>query len=245
MARHKSSPNKYWNFTYKKRHIHVLLDKILIFRFFRLLRDRFWGLETIIVLVGGFGVCFLIRPDLLKISTAFSDFGTDVRTAPYFAGSVFFAAYGLWRWRNYLSRTLKRPRPILGLVSLTIIGFYLVALMPISWEGWPHSLHLFGATLTGVSIVATVLADSLLVRTRKTLHAFRWRVVRGFSFLLTVSGGWLTYGSVDIVGWYRVSLLGEAMVLLGYAFWIITKTFSGEGSRTVLSRTLRKIVLVD
>src|SRR5687767_7465523 len=127
----KVRPVRSVSFTYKKRHIQVLLDKVLIFRFVKNLHGRFWGVAGIIVMVAGFTICFLIRPDLIDISTALSDFGTDIRTAPYFAGSVFFAAYGLWRWRNYLYRNWKRSMPVTGLVTLTILGLYLVALMPV------------------------------------------------------------------------------------------------------------------
>ena len=156
-----------YNFNFRKHRFQVLLDDVLIFRFFRHLHGRFWCLAGILVLLLGIVVCFAIRPDLLHYSTAISDFGLDVRTAPYFAGSVFFAAYGLWRWRNYLSRTLKRTRPILALITFTIIGLYMVALFPVSWYPWPYRIHFAGVIITGISIAATVIFDILLSKTRK------------------------------------------------------------------------------
>ena len=80
----------FYIFNFRGKKITVLLDKVLLFRFVRNLHGRFWGITGISFMILGFWVCFLIRPDMLVVSTAFSDFGNDVRTAPYFAGSVFF-----------------------------------------------------------------------------------------------------------------------------------------------------------
>ncbi|MDB5186321.1 MAG: hypothetical protein JWL85_844 [Candidatus Saccharibacteria bacterium] len=237
--------NPYLNFTYKKKRVRVILDNVLIFRFIRNLHGRFWGLAGINFMIVGFTICFLIRPDLFRISTPISDFGNDVRTAPYFAGSVFFAAYGLWRWRNYLSRTWKRTMPITGLISVTIIGLYLVALMPISWEPWPYRIHIIGLTLAGVSMLATVVLDGLLTKAKANRHVVKWRLIRFISVVLIVLGGWLTLGSTKILEWYQVSLLGECLMLAGYALWIGLKTYEGEGNRTILARTLKRIVLID
>jgi hypothetical protein len=113
VTRKKRKTNKKWvNVSFRNWHIHILMDKVLFLRFLRHLHGRFWGIVGISAMLIGFGICFIIRPDLLRISTAFSYFGNDVRTAPYFAGSVFFAAYGLWRWQQYLARTWKRAMPI-------------------------------------------------------------------------------------------------------------------------------------
>jgi hypothetical protein len=233
------------NFTYKQRHIQVLLDKVLIFRFIRNLHGRFWGVTGISVMLIGFTICFLIRPDLLQISTAFSDFGNDIRTAPYFAGSVFFAAYGMWRWRNYLYRTWQRTMPVTGLITLTVLGLYLVALMPVSWRPIPYYIHMFGVILAGVSMLATVVFDSLLTKTRSGKHAYAWRIMRFLSFVLILSGGWLTLGSAEPFNWYNVSLLGECLLVGGYFVWISFKTYQGEGNRTVLARILKKMVFID
>lgn len=193
----------------------------------------------------GFTICFLIRPDLILISTAFSDFGTDIRTAPYFSGSVFFAAYGLWRWRNYLYRTWKRTMPVTGLITLTIFGLYLVALMPVGWRPIPYYIHMFGVILAGAAILATVVIDGLLTKSRQSKHAPWWRLVRFVSFTLIISGGLLTLGSADPFNWYNVSLLGESLLLAGYFLWIALKTYEGEGNTTVLARILKKVVFID
>jgi len=241
-ANHKS---KIYKFTFNRHRFKVLIDNVLIFRLFRKLHGRFWGLTGILVLLAGTAICFLIRPDLLDYSTAISDFGLDVRTAPYFAGSVFFAAYGLWRWRNYLARTLKRTRPILALITFTIIGLYMVALFPVSWHPWPFRLHYLGVTITGISIAATVVFDILLSKTRKNQNANKTRAVKMVAFVLIVVGGWLTFGSSEAIGWLHVALAGELMMLIGYAVWIGIKTYQGEDPRSALSKQLSKIVLVD
>jgi len=193
----------------------------------------------------GFSICFLIRPDLLQLNTPFSDFGTDVRTAPYFAGAVFFGAYGLWRWRNYLSRTWKRDMPTLGFLTMTIFGLYLVALMPVTWKPWPYRIHLVGISLVGISLVLTVVFDGLLTRTRSGQHAGKWRLMRLASFLLIVCGGLLTLGSLDSLGWFHLALVGELAMLTGYGLWIGFKTYQGEGSRSAIGRLLKNFVLID
>lgn len=245
VRKQKSHRSRSVKFTFKQRHIELLLDKVLIFRFIRNLHGRFWGLAGISVMIIGFSVCFLIRPDLVRLSTAISDFGGDTRTAPYFAGSVFFAAYGLWRWRNYLSRSWRRPGIVTGLVTLTVVGLYLVALMPITWRPIPYHIHLFGVSLAGASMLVTVVLDGLLSKTGKDGHPNLWRLIRFLSFSLIVVGGVLTFGSIDSIGWYDVSLLGETLLIAGYFIWITLRTFLGEGNRTVLARILRKLVLID
>jgi multisubunit Na+/H+ antiporter MnhG subunit len=232
-------------FTFQKRHIHILLDKVLFLRFLRHLHGRFWGVAGVAIMGAGFGVCFVIRPDLLHISTAFSNFANDVRTAPYFAASVFVAAYGLWRWQRYLARTWKRAMPVTGLISLTVIGLYLVALMPISWGHVPYAIHMFGVALAYGSMLATVIMDGLLTRTSLRSGVRGWRLVRFVSIVLIILGGWLTLGSARVVGWFHLSLLGEISLLAGYFSWIVLKTYVGEGNRTILSRILRKLVLID
>lgn len=241
----KSFTGRIWNFTFHKRRFSVLLDDVLIFRFFRRLHGRFWGLAGILGLIIGIIACFAIRPELLTYSTALSDFGLDVRTAPYFAGSVFFAAYGLWRWRNYLARTLKRTRPILALITFTIIGLYMVALFPVSWQPWPYRIHFLGVAITGISMAATVVFDILLSKTRKNQNANKTRFIKMTSFVMIVVGGWLTFGSSHLVLWFSVALVGELMMLVGYALWIGIKTYQGEDPRSALSKQLGRIVFVD
>lgn len=245
MAARSKKPVRTVQFTYRKHHILVLLDKVLLFRFVKNLHGRFWGVTGISVMLAGFTVCFAIRPEMIHISTAFSDFGNDIRTAPYFAGSVFFAAYGIWRWRNYLYRTWKRTMPVTGLVTLTIVGLYLVALMPVSWRPIPFYIHMFGVTLAGASMLATVIIDSLLTKVPDRKHANIWRLARFVSFVLIISGSLLTAGSTEVLGWFHVALLGESLLLAGYFIWIALKTFEGEGNRTILSRILKKMVFID
>lgn len=240
----KNRKTKYLQIKYKKRRVKLLIDRILIFRLIRQLHGRFWGIAAVSGLSLGLFVCFLIRPDMLRIDTAFSDFGNDVRTAPYFAGTMFFAAYGLWRWRNYVIRTLKHSSQYYYLLTFTILGLYTVALMPVSWQPWPYRLHLVGFGVAGVSIALTVLLDGLMSKTRKTKHTRTWQLIRATSFLLILAGGILTFGSVPAIGWYDVTLLGEIMMLTGYSLWIYFKTFLGEGAYSKISILIRKAGLV-
>lgn len=241
----KAPPVRSVSFTYKQHRVLVLLDKVLIFRFIRNLHGRFWGLAGISVMLVGFSVCFAIRPDMINVATPFSNFGNDTRTAPYFAGSVFFAAYGMWRWRNYLTRTWKHTRPVTGLITLTVIGLYLVALMPVSWRPVPFYVHMFGVCLAGASMLATVILDGLLTKTRDSRYAVRWRFIRLVSVVLILVGGFITLASTELLAWYQLSLLGESLLIAGYFLWISLKTYQGEGNRTVLSRILKKVVLID
>jgi hypothetical protein len=225
--------------------IRFIIDRVLIFRLMRTLHGRFWGIAGLLIMTTGFVVCILIRREMLTWSTAFSDFGKDVRTAPYLAVSLFFGAYGLWRWRNYLKRTLRHARPVTSLVGLTVMGLYIAALMPVAWEPVPYRLHLLGVTIAGLSMAATVVVDSLLTKTRQNKSVRLWRFFRLCSFLFIVAGGYLTFGSSNVIVWFDYALLGELMMLVGYTIWIVDKTFRGEGSRSKLSYTLHKIVLVD
>lgn len=245
MARKQKPLQKYWNFTFRQRKISVLLDRVLLFRYIQRLHGRFWGVAGLLGMTVGFGICFAIRPELRTWSTAFSDFGTDIRTAPYFCGAVFFAAYGLWRWRNYLRRTVKHSRPILGLLTLTIVGLYLVVLMPITWKPVPYYIHMAGVILAGISIIAIVVLDGLLSKTRRTKHLASWRLMRLITFTSMVAGGWITFGSVEAVGWYDSAGFGELLMVGGFGLWIIVKTYHGDGGRTTLSKMLHNFVLVD
>lgn len=237
----KSKKDKY-KITFREKRLFVTLDKVLFFRTLQKLHGRFWGIAAISGMTIGLAICFAIRPDMLQISTAFSDFGRDVRTAPFFTGSMFFAAYGLWRWRNYLSRTVKRPGPVLILLSLTILGLYLVALMPVSWKPWPYRVHLFGFALAGLCMVLTVVADGLLTKTTKSKHPVSSRALRLLAIVLILVGGYITLGSTEVLGWYSLALLGESLILLGYSIWVYMKTIKGEGPRTRLSVLASKII---
>jgi hypothetical protein len=241
----KNSSLPQYTIHYGKKTIYFIADKVIIFRLMQKIGNRLWGVWGLAFMTAGLLVCFAIRPDMRQWSTAFSDFGNDVRTAPYLAASLFFGAYGLWRWRNYLRKTLSRARPITTLVSLTVIGLYTAALMPIAFESWPYKVHIAGVTLAGVSMAATVVVDTLLTKHSRGNSLFWWKSLRFTSFLLIVVGGFITFGSISDLRWFELALLGELMMLTGYGFWIFDKTYKGEGSRTQLSRLLHKIVLVD
>lgn len=240
---HRSTP--VLSLRYGRKTIRFFADRVIIFRLMKTLHGRFWGIAGMTIMAFGFLVCVTIRPDMLSWATAFSDFGRDVRTAPYLAASLFFGAYGLWRWRAYLRRTLKRARPLTGLVSLTVLGLYIAALMPVAWEPWPFRIHIFGVILAGGSMAASVVVDTLLTKARSRKSLLWWRTLRLTSFLLIVVGGYITFGSIPTINWYQLALLGELMMLTGYSLWVIDKTYMGEGKRSRLSRLLHRIVLVD
>src|SRR3989344_6679155 len=240
----KRKTKKNLQFKVRNHRVTVLLDKILLFRLFRSLHGRFWGIAFIVIMLVGLSVCFAVKVEPVSWSIAFSYFGNNVRTAPYFAGTMFFAAYALWRWRNYLSRTLKRSRPIVGLLTLTIVGFYLIALMPISWKPWPYRIHFAGVTLAGLSMAATVVVDTLLSKTRRTQRSTQWRALRLIAFFSIIIGGYIAFGSATVIDWFNLSLLGELLMLAGYSIWIIVKTYQGEVNRSYLSKQLKSFVLV-
>lgn len=235
---------KRYLFTIRRHKFQVIADKVLLLRALQNLHGRFWGITALHGMTAGLTVCFLIRPDMWQISTAFSDFGNDVRTAPFFAGSMFFAAYGLWRWRNYLSRTLRRSGVVLGLLTLTIIGLYLVAFMPVSWKPLPYKLHFFGVFLAGCSMALTVIVDGLLTKVKSSSSDLAVRFFRLLAFAFIAAGGYITYGSSESVHWYNLSLLGETLIVLGYAIWVYLKTRLGEGPRSKISRILQKVIIV-
>lgn len=241
----KSKKTKSLRFKARSHKITVLIDKILIFRFLRSLHGRFWGIAFILIVLFGLYVCFAIKPELISWSTALSDFSSDIRTAPYFAGTLFFAAYALWRWRNYLSKTLKHSGLIQVLLTLTILGFYLIALMPISWKPWPHRIHYASVTLVGISIAATVVVDTLLTKTKRNQRALQWRVLRLIAFIFIIIGGVITFGSAADIGWFNLSLFGEMLILLGYSIWIIVKTYQGATNQSYISKQLRNFILIE
>ena len=146
VAKANKRPSWQVDFRFRRHRLKLTLDNILVFNLLNKLHGRFW-LAAIVIMVCGFSLCFAIRPDMLRGSTAISQFGNDVRTAPYFAGTIFLSSYALWRWRNYLKRTLSRSRPVLALLMATIVGLYVVALMPLSWKPWPFYIHYAGMML--------------------------------------------------------------------------------------------------
>ncbi len=246
MARkNKQKSLPYYTIRYGKRSIGLLIDKVIIFRLMRRLHGRFWGVAGVLIMGFFLSVCFAIRPDMLDWSTAFSDFGKDPRTAAYLAAALFFGAYGLWRWREYLRRTLKHARPVTGLIYMTILGLYIAALFPVAWSGWPYRMHFIGVVIFGISMAMTVVVDTLLTRTRKKKGAWLWQFFRLLSFMLIVIGGYVTFGSAEVINWYELSLLGELLMFVGFTIWIVDKTYRGEGGRSRLSRLLHGLVLID
>lgn len=217
------------------------VDKVLVFRFFRLLHGRFWGLGALFSILIGSGIGYLIRPDLLGPDIALSELGTDIRTAPFFSGAMFFSAYSLWRWRMYLSRTMKNDKPVIPLVSLTILGAYMIALMPVTWEVWPHRLHNIGVALAGISMSATVLADSLFSRTRRGKNLVYLRLVKLASFMLIIFGGIITTLSLREFDKLQLMLVGEAMMFAGYGIWVILKIYIGEGRQSTIGKIFQKV----
>ena len=241
----KRRKHKKLSFKYGQRRIEVITDKFLIFNFFKKLHGRFWGVIALVGFVCGFLICFMIKPDLLMPSTALSDFGADVKTAPYFAGACFFAAYGLWRWRNYLERTLRRTQPIATFLTLVIFSLYLIALMPSSWKPWPYRIHVSAVVLMGLSVALTVIFDIMLSKTKTNQSRNAIKIIKITTLALIIIGAWLTLGSLQLVGWYNVSLLGESLMLLGFAIWVLLKTYQGEEPRSRLSKLLDKLILVN
>lgn len=217
------------------------IDKVLIFRFFRLLHGRFWGIGFILSGTISISVCYLINSSFLGYNIPLSNFGTDIRTAPYFAGGMFFAAYSLWRWRKYLSLTLKNPRPVIPLLSATILGCYLVALMPVTWEVWPQRLHYFGVALIGSSMIATVIFDSFLSKIHKSSNLGVWRLNKSLSLICIFFGSIITFLSLEKIAVLQHILIGEMSIFFGYTLWIITKIYAGEGPRSAIGRVVKKL----
>ncbi len=236
---------KYLKLRVRGHRINLLLDKVLFFKYLQKVRGRFWGIAGLIGLSVGIALCFIIEPNLRSLSTAFSDFGNDIRTAPYFAGALFFASYGLWRWRNYIDRSVKHSRLLSLLLTLTILSLYMIALMPAGWYTWPHRIHIIGVFLLGITICSTVILDTLLLRTKPGKNMTTWRLLRFTSFCLIVCGGLITLASLDQISYLNLSGLGELFMLIGYGLWIVEKTYRGDGGRTTLSKFLRDFVTIN
>ncbi|MCA9348885.1 hypothetical protein KC878_01940 [Candidatus Saccharibacteria bacterium] len=237
---------KKFRLTLHSKRIVIVIDKILLLRAAKKLHGRFWGITGLLGIVIGFTACFLIEPSFLKLNSAFSDFSRDTRTAPYFAGSIFLGAYGLWRWRNYLARTFKKPGVIVSLISLTILGLYVVALLPLAWgNGRAYHLHMYGFSLVGLSMALTVFADTLLRKTKKSRNIRKWQVIRFFSLACILVGGVITALSTEINNILGLALVGESLILFGYGIWVITKTYQGEGPSSRLSQILNRVIVVE
>lgn len=234
---------KKYLFRLRSRKIQVVLDKVLLLRLLKRVQGRFWGLFGLIAMEVALVICFLLRPELRDVSTAFSDFGTDIQTAPFFITGMIAAAYGLWRWRNYLTKSFKKPGLITLLITLIIIGLYMIVFVPISITDRLDFIHYLGFTIVGVCMALTVLSDILLRRTKKVGNYRRWQFVRFGSLGMIVVGMIITFLSTDFMGALQLSLIGEALLLNGFGVWVIVKTYQGEGAQSNISRLLSKIVV--
>ena len=240
-----ASPKKY-KLTIKSKRIQVVADKVLLLRLMRRLHGRVWGIFGLVMLEISLVICFIVRPDLRKLSTAFSDFGTDIQTAPFFIAGVFIAAYGLWRWRNYVSRTFKNPGVVTLLITMIIIGLYLTIFMPVGINDTIDDLHYFGFALAGASMALTVLADLILRKSKKTKGYRKWQLIRLFSLVLILAGIAITIMSANRFNFdYDISLVGESMLLTGFGMWVIVKTYQGDGARSRISRLINKVLIIQ
>lgn len=230
----------------RSRKIQVVLDKVLFLRLLRRLHGRFWGVFGLVMLDIALLICFMLRPELRSLSTAFSDFGTDIQTAPFFIAGVFLAAYGLWRWRNYLSRTFRHPGLSTLLITLIIVGLYLIVFMPVGINERLEAFHYFGFALAGLCMALTVLTDMLLRRTRRGKNYRVWQFVRFISLLMIVGGGIISLLSSERYSrGLDITLVGEALILTGFGLWVIIRTYQGEGTKSNISKILNKIIIID
>lgn len=230
----------------RSRKIQVIADRVLLLRLMRRLHGRFWGIFGLVMLELGLLVCFILRPELRSFSTAFSDFGTDVQTAPFFIGGVFAGAYGLWRWRNYVSRTFKNPGMITLLITLIIIGLYMIAFMPIGINETVDRLHYLGFTLAGLGMAATVIVDLILRKAKKGKGFRKWQIVRLLSLGMILIGITISFLSADRFDFKMdISLVGESLLLIGFGTWVLTKTYQGEGARSNVSKLLNKVLIIE
>lgn len=237
---------KQYKIKLKSRKIQVVADKVLLLRMMRRLHGRFWGIFGLIMLELGLLICFILRPELRSLSTAFSDFGTDIQTAPFFIGGVFAAAYGLWRWRNYVSRTFKNPGIITLLITTIIVGLYMIVFMPVGINDTIDRLHYLGFGIAGLGMASTVLADLILRKTKKGKGFRKWQAIRLVSLGFILIGLTITLLSAERFDFNMdISLVGESMLLVGFGIWVITKTYQGEGARSNISKLINKILIIQ
>lgn len=237
---------KRYKFKIRSKKIQLVADKFLLLKLMRKLNGRFWGLYSLIVLNSALALCFYIKPELREISTAFSDFGTYPETAPYFTAGLLAVGYGLWRWRNYISRSSKNPSLVTLFLTLVIVSFFMMAFLPIGLNDTVDSLHYFAFGLAGVSVVLTVFADLLFRKTRKGKHQLKWQLVRILSILMITVGGVITVFSAEKFGSVlELALLGETLVLLGFSVWVAARTYQGEGVQSGFSKILHKVLIIE
>ncbi len=228
------------------RKFQFVLDEFFLLKYFQGLNGRHWGLAGILGLDLGLLASFIIKTDLWTRSATFSQFGTDIRTAPYFTASLFFGAYGLWRWRNYLRRTTHRPGITTTLITLTILGLYVVAFMPLGWTHRVTQIHYFGFFVAGVSIMGTVIVDMLLYKTRDNKYKRYWQSLRLISTLFILAGIVITSLSSTALNEYlKLGLVGEISILIGYTTWVFIKTYQGDCPNSNLAGFLDKVTDIE
>jgi peptidoglycan/LPS O-acetylase OafA/YrhL len=236
---------KKYKFTFRSKKIQLILDKLLLIQLVKRIHGRYWGVFGLAILLVLLSICYAIARDSADWSVAISVFGTDTRTAPFFTAGLFFGGYGLWRWRNYLNRTTNNPGIITTLITLTIVGLFMVAFMPLGWTHTVETLHYIGFALAGISMVLTVLADFLLTKTKKSKNQKKWQITRLISISIILIGLIITLLSTNRMNnILNLALLGELLILIGYGLWIITKTYQGEGRKTGVSKLLNKLVII-
>lgn len=236
-----------FKFKIRSKKIQVVLDKILLIKLMRKLNGRFWGVFGLLVLDSMLLLCFYIQPELQSISTAFSDFGTYAKTAPYFTVGLLAGAYGLWRWRNYLSKASTRPGLVTLFLSFIIFGLYVVALTPLGINETVDTLHYIGFAFAGAGMIMTVTADTFLTRVKKNRrNKTAWQLYRFLNILLIIFGMTVTMLSADRFGDpLQLSLLGETLILVGFSNWVIDRTYQGEGVQSGFSKALDKVLIIN
>jgi hypothetical protein len=136
---------------------------------------------------------------------------------------------------------MKNTKPVIPLLSMTILGLYLIALMPVTWEVWPARIHYIGVILAGFSMLATVLADSILSTYRRSSKQVFWRSIKLLAFVAILLGGIIVVLSLDEVGMLELILLGEGLIFLGYSIWIVQKIAHGESKRSAIGRLYERL----
>lgn len=237
---------KKYKFKLKSKKIQLVADKILLFKLFKKLNGRFWGVYGVVIFSIFMLISFVILPDSRNVSTALSDFGTDIRTAPLFTAALFFAGYGLWKWRNYLAASSKTPSLVTLSITGIIVGLYMIAFLPVGVNDTVEMLHYFGFGIAGFFMVVSVLVDLLLRKTKKGKSQRKWQIIRIASLVLIISGVVVTFLSADRFGSLLThALIGEGLILLGFATWVIARTYQPEGLQSGFSKVLNKIIIVE
>ena len=236
---------KKYKITLRSKHIVVVADKFLLLKLFKKLNGRFWGLYGLFFMTAMLMLCFYLTPELVDLSTAFSDFALTAKTAPYFTIGLFVGAYGLWRWRNYLQTSSEHPEFMSLSITAIIVGLYMVAFLPLDINDTVDTLHYYGFALVGLGMIATVLFDLFMRKVRKSKHKLWWQSIRVFCLILIVAGLVVTFLSADRFGpIIDYSLVGELLIAAGFSMWVFARTYQGEGVESGFSKTLSKVLII-